>query len=130
MPPVRVYSALRIASYCILSLGVVATLAAMVYAGGSIASLLSGFTVWAVAPYVAFLIAVVIAPTRGAAIAALVFCLAAALFASFIYFDALFVHISSTGALVFVFIPLYQLLTAAIIIVLCIERRVHATRNT
>jgi hypothetical protein len=66
---------------------------------------------------------------RGSIIACCVVSLAAAVFGIFIYVDALFIHIGSTSALVFLFIPLYQLLAAAIVITFAIERRAHASRN-
>ena len=120
---------LRLLTYSIASVGAAATLAAMVYAGGSLRSLLDGFTIWALVPYAAFAAAAAIARTRGSLLAAFLSCLAAVGFGLFIYWDALFVHISSTSALVFIFIPLYQLLAAAIVITFAIERRKYAIRN-
>jgi hypothetical protein len=120
---------LRVASYCIAAVGAFVTLMAMAHGGGSLRSLLSGFTLWALIPYAGLVAASAIARTRGSLIAALAVCLVAVLFGSFIYLDALFVHISSTGALVFIFIPLYQLLAAVVVLVFAAERRRHATRN-
>lgn len=62
-------------------------------------------------------------------IAAALACLMATAPGLFIYYGALFIHISSTSALVFIFIPLYQLLAAIIATVFAIERRTCATRN-
>ena len=119
---------LRVATYFVAVIGIAITFAAMAHAGGSVRSLADGFTVWAVIPYVMFAAAAVVARTRGAIVAVFIVCLFAVLFASYIYFDALFVHISSTGALVFVFIPLYQLMAAVVVGVFAIERRMHASR--
>ena len=120
---------LRRVSYSFLVLGGLGTLALMVYAAQGFRSLLSGFTVWALIPYAAFAIATRIACTRGSIIAASVASFVGVLFGMFIYVDALFVHISSTNALVFVFIPLYQLLAALVVLVFALERRRHAIRD-
>ncbi len=119
----------RSASFSIQALGSAATLAAMAYAGAGFHLLLNGFTAWTLAPYVTLLTAATIACTRGSLIAVFGASLAAALFGSFIYYDALCIHTSSTSALVFIFIPLYQLLAAVIVLVFCIERRAQAVRR-
>ena len=120
---------LRVTTYGIAAVGAVATVAAMAYAGGSLRSLLDGFTIWALLPYAALAAAAAIARTRGSILAVFLVCLAAVVFGLFIYGDVLFIHISSTGALVFIFIPLYQLLAAAIVVTFAVERRRHASRN-
>ena len=56
--------------------------------------------------------------------------LAALLFGGFAYVDALFVHVSSTSALVFIFIPLYQLLAASIALVLALAVRGSVAKTT
>ncbi len=120
---------LRIASYSIATLGAAVTIAAMIHGGGGLRSVLNGFMIWALLPYGALAAAAAISRTRGSLIAAFVVCLLAVLFGSFIYLDALFIHTSSTSALVFIFIPLYQLLAAVVVLVFAAERRRHATRN-
>ena len=120
---------MRVVSYCIAAVGTVVTLVAMAHGGGGLRSLLSGFTIWALVPYAGFAAASAIARTRASLIAAFAVGLTAVLFGSFMYLNALFVHISSTSALVFVFIPLYQLLAAVVVVIFAAECRKHATRK-
>ena len=120
---------LRRVSYSFLVLGGLGTLALMAYAAQNFRSLVSGFTLWALIPYIAFALAIHIARTRVSLIAACVASLVATFLGVFIYVDGLFVHISSTGALAFVFIPLYQTLAAVIVLVFALERRRHATQD-
>ena len=120
---------LRRVSYSVLVLGGLGTFALMIYAAEGFRSLVSGFTVWALVPYAVFAIATRIARTRASIIAASVASFIAVFFGVFIYVDALFIHISSTSALVFVFIPLYQLLAGLVVLVFALERRRHATQD-
>ena len=106
---------MRILSYTIAAGGGLGTLAAMVYAGGSPGALLSGFTLWALLPYAALAGAAAIAPTRGTLLATLIVSVVAVIFGGLVYIDALFIHVSSTSALVFVFIPLCQLFAATVV---------------
>jgi hypothetical protein len=120
---------LRRVSYSFLVLGGLGTLGLLIYAAQGFRSLISGFTVWALIPYAAFAIATRVARTRGSVVAACIASFVAAFFGLFIYVDALFFHISSTSSLVLVFIPLYQLLAALVVLVFALERRRHATQD-
>ena len=119
----------RSVSYSVLVLASLSTLGFMVYAAQSFRSLLSGFTLWALTPYLTFASAICIARTRGSIIAASIVSLVAVFFATCAYIEALFVHISSTSALVFLFIPFYQLLAAFVVLVFALERRYHRSQE-
>ncbi len=104
------------ATVAVLAIGSFVTVAALVHGGGSLASLFSGFTVWALVPYGVLLASRSLARTRGRALATLIVSSLATAFAVLVYLDAMFVHTSSTSALVFIFIPLYQLIAAVILL--------------
>jgi len=121
-------SAMKSITYAVLMIGALGTLAVMAYAGQSLESLVSGFTLWALAPFATFAAACALARSRVLTIGALVAVILATLFAAFIYIDAFFIHIHSTSALVFIFIPLYQLVVAVILLIIAfITRRFHVT---
>jgi hypothetical protein len=113
----------------ILVIGSFVTVAALVRGGGSIASLFSGFTVWALVPYGILFASSSLARTSGRALATLIVSSLATAFAVLIYFDAMFVSTSSTSALVFVFIPLYQLIVAAILFAVIFFTRTRNERS-
>ena len=108
----------RYLTYAFSLVGAIGTVALMAYAGQSLKSLLSGFTPWAIAPYAVFAAAGAIARTRAIVVVTAFVSLAAVLYAAFAYVDVFFVHIHSTGALVFIFVPLYQLVVAALVLVI------------
>ena len=119
---------MKAVTYSVLVIGVLGTLAVMVHAGGSAQSLVSGFTLWAVLPYVVFAAACALSRVREIILTTLIASVVGTLFAALIYIDAFFIHISSTSALVFIFIPLYQLIAAGIVLLVSfIARRSHAT---
>ena len=99
-----------------LAVGVLVTIAAMVLAGGSAAALLSGFTIWALLPYALLLASSRLAGTRGRVLTVCIVSVVASAFAVAAYADALFIDSSSTGALVFLFVPLYQAIAVAILL--------------
>jgi hypothetical protein len=70
------------------------------------------FYPWALSPYVVLAIVFAAAGNRSKAtqIASVVAGIAVLLFASYLYFDAMLVHVSSTSALIFIFAPLYLLI--------------------
>jgi|ERR1051326_3789642 hypothetical protein len=103
--------------YGAIAIGAIGTVAVMAYAGQSLESLFSGFTAWTLAPFAIFALACSVARNRGVVIVTLVAVILALVLGAFIYIDALFVHIHSTGALVFIFVPLYQLIVAVIVLV-------------
>lgn len=105
---------LKLATRCILAIGATVTIAALAYAAGSPAAIISGFTIWALLPYVLLFYASRMAQTSGVARGILIVTLLSVAAANLIYVRALFVEVSSTSPLVFVLIPLYQLIVAAI----------------
>jgi hypothetical protein len=119
---------MKVITYIVVAAGAVGTLVVMAYAGQSLQSLVSGFTPWTLAPYAAFAAACALARSRGVVATTLVASVVATLFAGFIYIDAFFIHIYSTSALVFICIPLYQLIVAAILLLIAfVSRRAHVT---
>jgi|GEM_PF-2666945 len=116
--------------YAIAVGGAVGTLAMMAYAAQSFASLFSGLTLWALAPFAGFAVAGAVARNRGVVIAALVAVAVAVLFAGFVYTDAVFIHPHSTSPLAFILVPLYQLTAAAILLIAAfVLRRAPFTRT-
>ena len=115
-------------TYTVVAIGAVGTLGVMAYAGQSFESLVSGFTLWALAPFATFAAACALARRRGVIVVALIAGVVATLFAAFTYIDAFFIHIHSTSALVFIFVPLYQLVAAVILLLVAfVTRRAHVT---
>ena len=120
----------KTATQATLGCGALVTIAALAHAGGGASSLLSGFTIWPLLPYAVLLASSAFASTSGRALAAFIVSLLAAGFALLVYGDALFGHTSSMSGLVFVFIPLYQLIVAVILLaVLFFSRPSNANRN-
>lgn len=105
---------ITLATRCVLTIGAAVTLAALGYAAGSASALVSGFTVWALLPYAVLLCADRLPKTHGVARGILTVSLLSVAVANVVYLRALFVDVSSTSPLVFVLIPLYQLIAAAI----------------
>jgi hypothetical protein len=106
-----------IASLATLGLGALATVAALVQAGG-FSALLSGFALLALIPYAVFCGACFLSgSTRGRAITTLVVCALATAFALFFYGDLIFLHPGSMSGLVFLFLPFYQLPAAILLLV-------------
>ena len=116
----------RGAIYSILAVACIGTVVALAASAGGIRGLVSGFTIWAVLPYMALVIAAILARTRGSMIAVLVVSLLEA--ASAVYgYGSLFVgHQSSTAALIFLSLPFCQLLAAIIVLTFAVERRRYA----
>jgi hypothetical protein len=114
---------INILTAVVLALGSLVTLGALFQGGGSLSSLISGFTVWALIPYGLFFASRTFARTRGRALATLIVSGVSSAFGAFVYVDAMYVHTSSTSALVFIFIPLYQLVAAAMLIAVLIFSR-------
>ena len=100
----------------VLAIGALVTVAALLHGGGSASALLSGFTPWALAPYAVLLAATRLARTPRISIAVLVVSGLATAFGSVVYVDAMFLREGSTNSLVFLFIPLYQLMAAALLL--------------
>lgn len=96
--------------------GALATIGAIGHAAGSASSLLSGFTVWALLPYLVLLASSRVAVSRGRALTVAIIAPLVSAFALFFWADALFVHTTSTSPLVFLFVPLYQLIASLILL--------------
>ena len=118
------YPGLRAATSCIAGCGALFTAVMMIYAAQGITLGACLFALWAIAPYAVFIITARVARSRAAVTIALVGCALASAFSAFIYIDAFFVHIHSTNALVFLFIPLYQLVFATVLFAV-----IYATRR-
>ncbi len=108
---------INLATLAVLVAGAIATAAGLVYAGEGASSLLSGFTIWALLPYAVLLWARSLASSRGRAIVALMVTILVVGFAVVLDADALFFHRRSTGGLVIVIVPLYQLAAASLLLV-------------
>jgi hypothetical protein len=109
----------------ILASGPFVTVAALFHAGDNLWSLLNGLTAWALIPYALFLASCPIARSRGRALATLTVSGLATAFAVLVYGDAMFIHTNSTSSLVFIFVPLYQLIAAAILFTFLFFTRTH-----
>jgi len=109
---------LRQIIYALTLIGAVSTLGFIAYAGRSFHSLLSGFTPWALSPYAVFALAGVAVRLQWVAVVVLVFSLVATVYAAAAYADAFFIHVHSTSAIIFIFLPFYQLILAAVVLLL------------
>jgi hypothetical protein len=107
----------KLATLATLSLGALTTVAALARAGG-FSVLLSGFTLFALLPYVLFCGACFLAvSSRGRAITTLLVSAAATVFALLVYGDLIFIHPGSMSGLAFLFVPFYQVPAAVILLV-------------
>ena len=120
---------IKVVTSAVLAIGSFITVAALCHGGGSLSSLFSGFTIWALIPYGVLLASCSLARTRGRAIATLIVSGIATAFGVFAYGDATFVNTSSTRALVFLVIPFYQLVAAAIFIAALLFTRIPSDRS-
>ena len=73
--------------------------------------------------YALFAVAGVAARQQWLAAIVLVSSLVATLFAAAAYFDAFFIHVHSTSAIIFIFLPFYQLIVAAVVLLLSLISR-------
>jgi hypothetical protein len=106
-----------VASLATLGLAAFATGTALVHAAG-FSTLLSGFSLLALSPYLVFCGACFLAgSSRGRAIATLVVCALATACAMFFYGDLIFVNPGSMSGLVFLLVPCYQLPVAILLLV-------------
>jgi hypothetical protein len=109
---------IKLLNYILLTISIFVMLSFLFYAGKGIESLLSPFILWALSPFFILLCITYYARFRNTLITAMSL---SVLFlgAIFLYFDSLFsTHPDAQGALIFLFLPLYQ--TLAIIIGFCI----------
>lgn len=105
------------ASMATVGLGALATGVALVEAAG-FPVLISGFGLLALSPYAVLCGASFLAnSSRGRAVATLFVSAAATVFALLVYGDLIFVHPGSMSGLAFLFVPLYQLPAAMLLLV-------------
>jgi len=92
------------------------------------------FYPWVLSPYLLLgaLIATVGAKSRSTRLASLIAAIAVSLGASYLYVDAMYFHVSSTSALIFVFVPPYCLLggLAIFAVTALLARKMTATNDT
>jgi hypothetical protein len=94
----------------ILAIAALLTIYAMLHAAGwQLSAGRVAFVVWALTPYlvVATVIRAVGSKSGASRIASVISSAAVLVFAAFMYVDAIFIHVSSTSALIFLFAPLY-----------------------
>jgi hypothetical protein len=99
-----------IASMTILAIAALLTIYAMLHAAAwQLSAGRVAFVVWALTPYlvVATVIRAVGSKSGASRIASVISSAAVLVFAAFMYVDAIFIHVSSTSALIFLFAPLY-----------------------
>lgn len=100
---------LKVFNFALLLLGALLTLGFLSYAGGGLSSLLDWFVLLGILPY--FILAVVSHYAILHRIAVVVASLSIIfLFSTYVYYDSLFIHPDAQGALIFLFLPIYQLL--------------------
>ena len=89
------------------------------------------FAVLALAPYAAFFASCRLARTRGRALATLIVSSLATAYAALAYIDATFNrHPGDMTGLVFIFVPLYQLIAALILLAVLFFTRARNARRT
>lgn len=113
-------SAARNLTFAVLLLGVVITLSIMAYAaqGDSLFSpVMLGFAAWAMAPYLLLFYSTRFLTSARVSWVIFVSILAIVCLGVFIYIDAFFIHLDPQSGLVFIFIPIYQLILSGIILI-------------
>lgn len=97
------------AVYGVSAVGALFTLGLLWHAGG-MKGLLSGFALWALLPYAGFCLAARVIKSAWFITALLVLTILSVAAGAYFYIDAMFIHIDAQGALIFLFMPLYQVL--------------------
>ena len=81
---------------------------------------LFGMMLWAVSPYLAMFIALLVFSRKEILIKTFSVCMfAISLFAGYILFDTMFIHIDAQGGLIFLFLPIYQWLAFFVLLFIC-----------
>ena len=81
---------------------------------------LFGMMLWAVSPYLAMFIVLRVITKKEILIKTFSVCtFAISLFAAFILFDTMFIHIDAQGGLIFLFLPIYQWLAFIVFLFIC-----------
>ncbi len=82
--------------------------------------LLIGMMLWAISPYLAMFIVLLVFSRKKILIKTFSVCMfVISLFAGFILFDTMFVHIDAQGGLIFLFLPIYQWLAFFVLLFIC-----------
>jgi hypothetical protein len=118
---------LNTVTVAVLIIGATVTLVALFHGGDRFEALL--FAVLALAPYAAFFASCRLARTRGRALATLIVSSLATAYAALVYIDAMFIHPGGMAGLVFIFVPLYQLIAALILLAVLFFTRARNARN-
>ena len=104
---------LKLFNYILLSTGIFAGLGFVIYASGGVGGMLDLFTLWMILPYSILLLVSYRAASRRTLITVATLS-ALCLLSIYWYIDSLFVHPNAQGALIFLFLPLYQLLATIV----------------
>ena len=100
-------------NYLLLGVGIFASLCFMTYASGGIDDLLNLFTLWTIFPFSILLLITYRTTSRKTLITTTIFSTLCVL-STYFYFDSLFIHPDAQGALIFFFLPLYQLFATVV----------------
>ena len=123
-------SRLTAAARIILAIGTVAAVAWLLRADSGLSSLLNRLTLWTLLPYAIFFAASAFAGTRDRARSLLLVCALSTLVALLLYGATLLLSMGFTNALVLVFVPLFQLIPAVIVLaVLFFTRGAAASKS-
>lgn len=98
-------------NYLLLSVGFIVTLGFVMYASSD--SFLNIFTLWTLIPYL-FLLAVSYSSKSKKTLTTVFVLSIAGILSIYYYFDVLFINFGAQGGLIFLFLPLYQLLAITV----------------
>jgi hypothetical protein len=122
----RAEANLKVTSYIVLAVAVAANAWFEQYARGSSARItLDGMSAWVAAPFLLLLVAVFLAASARTVKVVLASSAMLALFGISFYWDAMFLHVDAQVGLIFLFVPFYQLVAVAIILIGVIFVRVR-----
>ena len=119
----------RTVTAAIITIGALVAVAASWRGRPGAESLFSVLTVWTLTPYAVFFASWSLSRTRGRVLATLIVSAVATAFAAFVYGDAIFLHPTSALFFLFIFIPLYQLIAAAILLTVLFFTRTRNERS-
>lgn len=117
---------LRLVGYATLVFAIIVDVWFEQYARGSVGVRIDGYSVWIAAPFILMVVAIAIANSLRSLKVVFVLSVLLALSSLFIYWHALFIHVDAQGSLVFVFLPLYQLVAVAAVLLAVIVVRIRA----
>jgi len=117
--------ALKLAAYAALVFVVTADVWFEQHARALSTIKVDGFSLWIAAPFVLMGIAIFTGNSVRSLRLLLVLSILMALSSMYFYYDALFLHVDAQGALIFLFLPLCQLIAAAIALLGVVIARVR-----